>query len=467
MVSVKGKFFVSLLWLSLLSLSACMPIGADDDSTQAQWQKNEEKLKALYANVVGTYMGQVEVSGRANALSASFIFYTVKVDDGIDANNVPKTHTELRAQLRFDQVGEYDDHVFKVDYKEHTGEFYMTQIAQAAGAGCQVGPRDTALQVRGHLIDGNLRGDLISTGKVGSLQMVRKSAQTEIPPRDQAQRLMRAFARISGTYDGAVGSPDSPLAARVVLRVEQYSAGPGLNCPELVGYFRYKNAIGELDDSSFKVTYRESTGEILFNYKGSAAAGVCPVGPTDRELKIEGFLNDSRLWGTMTGATSDFGPVVLAKVSENTEIENDQTERLVQAYSKIVGTYGGRFTAYTGDSKGGFPVKIVVNLISKTVNSFVTCPALSAQYYRPDMTVDPSIGMLLLAVDYYPRANRLVFKTDPQMPTSGLPGSKNLHIDANLSAFGFSGRMTWWNRSGVVEMKRCSGDVVTAQGECK
>lgn len=454
----------------LLNLGACMPIATDDDSSQAQWQRNEEKLKALYSTVVGKYVGPVAIPGRVTTLPAHFIFYTVKVDDGTDINNVPKSHTELRAQLRFDQVGEYDDHTFKVDYKEHTGEVYLTQVSGGGanqGATCPVGPRDSALQVRGYLFDGRFYGDLISTGKIGTFQMERKSSQTEIPLRDQAQRLMRAFERVSGTYDGAVGSADSPLAARIVFRVEQVSVGPGLSCPELSAYFRYKNAIGELNDSLFKVTYRESTGDVLLSYRGNAAAGACAVGPNDTELKIEGFLKTARLSGSMTGATGDFGPISFAKVSENTEVENDQAERLMNVYKKIVGTYGGRFSWMASGSNSSFPVKIVVNVIAKPISPFVTCPVLTAQYFRPDMTFDPSIGMLLLSADYYPRTSRIVFKTDPQMPTSGQPGSKELHIDANLNAKGFSGRMTWWNRSGSIEMKRCLSDVVSPQGQCQ
>ena len=468
-MSARGKFFALAVGVLFFNLGACMPIGTDDDSTQAQWQRNEEKLKALYANVVGTYSGAVAIAGREKGLQASFILYTVKVDDGTDVNNVPKSHTELRAQLRFDQVGEYDDHTFKVDYKEHTGEVFLTQISGAASqvggavATCPVGPKDPALQIRGYVIDGRFHGDLISNGKIGSFQMLRKSADIEVPLRDQAQRLMRAFERISGTYDGAVGTADAPLAARIVFRVEQVSAGPGLSCPELAAYFRYTSAIGELNDSAFKVTYRESTGEVLLSYRGNASAGACAVGPNDNELKIEGFLRDSRLKGSMSGATGDFGPLSFEKVSENIEIENDQAERLTQVYKKIVGTYSGRFNYGTGS----FPVKIVVNILFKHMNSFVTCPVLTAQYFRPDMTIDPSIGMILLSADYYPRTDRLVLKTDAQMPTTGRPGSKDLHIDAILNASGFSGQMTWWNRSGTLKVKRCSSGNVTPQGECR
>lgn len=470
-MSILRFCLVCFVGTSILAMSACSPVNIDDDSTQAKLQRNEEKLKAVYASVTGTYKGLISIPGRANGLSASFVFYTVKINDGVDANNAPKSYTELRAQLRFDQVGEYDDHVFKVDFKEHTGEVYLTQLAETSQmpgavkeAICPVGPKDSALQARGAIIGGQLRGDLISAGKVGTFRMERKSTQADIPVRDQAQRLLRAFQKVSGSYDGVVGSADAPLAARVVLRIEQVSSGPGLKCPELMGYFRYTKAVGELNDSSFKVTYRESTGEILFNYSGNAAAGACAVGPNDAELKIDGLLESVKLSGAMTGATGDFGAIALRKVSDRTEIANDQIERLKQVYEPLVGTYGGRFT---GSGQNGFPVKVTVNLVMNPISPFVSCPVLNAQYSRPDMVVDPSIGMLLLRADYYPRNDRLVLKTDMQAPSSGHPGHKDLNIDAKLTALGFTGQMTWWNRTGSVQVKRCRGTMVTPQGECR
>ena len=464
-----------------LILIGCAPGAGDDDSTQAKLQRNEEKLNAVYATVVGTYTGTVSVAERAVVLPATILMYTIKADDGVDSNGAPKSHTELRAQLRFDQVGEFDDHVFKVDFKERTGEVSFTQPSGSNGAAnggaaaagtaagakeaqqlCPMGPKDPQLQIKGQLLGGRLRAELISAGRIGGLDLKRVSATSDVPLRDQKDRLERAFKKLNGTYTGSAGSANAPLKAQVVLRTENIAVSPGLKCPVLVGHFRYTKAIGHLNDTSFAVNFRESTGETLFTYMGNTAAGSCAVGPADNQVKIEGHLKGGSLTGAMSGASGDFGNVYLDRASAQTEIINDQAERINSAYAPLIGTYGGRFSG-AGD---GFPVKIVINVVSAPTTDNVACPVLNAQYLRPDMTIDPSIGMIIARADYYPKSDRIVFKSNMPPTNEGQPGHRDLNIDAQLSRDGFSGQMVWWNRSGTLDMKRCRGTTVTTQGRC-
>lgn len=462
--------------------SGCMRTNGDDDSTQAKLAANNEKAKAVQAMIAGTYEGKIEITGLAKPLGAKILIYTEQVYDGIDSNGGTKSHPEPRAQLRFDDVMEVDDTIFKVDYKPNSGEVVFSQAQggdNTSGSGqggqsgggqtsvqaCPMGPRDPKLQITGTIIGGVFtNGRLTGTALDGRFEMNRTNSESAVPVRDQSTRLAKAFVNLSGTYKGRVAAGATPLNAQITLRTEQVTLSTGLTCPVLVAYFRFSEAVGYLNDTSFSVTYRQSTGDLLMTYSANTSPRSCKIGDADTGTKISARLDGDSIRGSMTGSSGDYGAITLKRASMETAIVDDQADRLRKAYTPLAGTYGGRFVGVPGSNEE-FPVKLVISLISVPNGGFGTCPILKGQYSRPEMN-EPSVGMIGLDVTYNPRSSSVeMHNSFPS--TGGQPGHGEISILGPWTPIGIDqAKMTWWNRIGTVSLTRCQGPQVDRNGTC-
>ena len=459
---------ISAACLIPVLLTSCGLGPSEDDSTQAKIQRDNEKLMQVFSTVAGVYQGTVTLGNRAGELPAKIYLYTIRVGDGVDGNGASKSRVEQRAQLRFDRIGDFDDHTFTVDLQK-SGDVFLTQssanVVKDSKETCSVGQREPALNIRGSIIDGTLAGSLGGPGgEIGSLRMKKSATQVTVPALDQAERLAAAFQRISGTYgDTILSSSGVPLKTSVVIRAEQVSVGTtGLWCPALKAYVKYEQAMGLLNDTSFDVNYRESIGDLVFTYNGNTQVGACTTGPIDTKVKLEATLAEDQLNGKMTGALADYGAFHMKKVSTNTKLANDQFNRLKDAYEPIAGTYGGTFKG-TVES---FPVKLVISLVVKSPSAGApACPKLQGLYMRPGLYApDPTIGMIGISVDYFPHDSHLYIKNSET--GAGLPGNSELSIHADWSPTGFLGDMSWYNQFGTLSVIKCRGPNVDEKGTC-
>jgi hypothetical protein len=463
-----------------LNLSACGLSGAgpsSDDTAQAKSEQDNERKMEVFSTVTGAYRGTLSTPDSAQPLGGQIILYVEYVQDGVDANSSTLSHPVLRAQLKLDGVGELDDHSFSADFKEVTGAIQLIQTSTggmssgSAGVGagnpnsssltaCSVGPHDPLLAVTGKILGDKFNGTWSgSNGLLGKISMTRTSTDSTQPARDQRERLLKAYNKVTGTYGGMATVGSEKDEAQVILNIQEKQIGEGITCPMLKAQFKYTKAIGKLNDTSFNVAYRESTGELHLSGETSGNLRACAVGPNDPLLTMDGALKNSVVSGELRGTQGSLGVLTLNKISNNSTFPDDQRNRLLAAYGKVEGVYGGRFSGPTD----AFPVKIVVTVVEDTSNPFINCPKLVAQYSRPD--IDPSFGQLVLSADYHP-AESLLNLTSITTSTTGVSGHTDLKISAHWTESGFTGPMVWWTRIGTVTTSRCHSSDVSSKGSC-
>jgi hypothetical protein len=476
---------VSILTLTFISCGG--PVS--DDSTKAKSDRDNAKLTSQFATVVGVYSGKVTLDADGRELGGKVILYVDYQSDGTDNNHASIGHPVLKSQFKLDGVGELDDATFRVDFDPGNGYVHMTQQATssaastgatggaaanaaagtaAKGATCPVGPPNVDLAISGNIVGGQMNAELQLGSRIGVIAMNKISSDSSQPVRDQSDRLLKAYQKIIGTYDGAVLKDGTPVAANIVFRIEEVSLAEGLTCPTLKAQFKFKRDFGFMNDTKFNVSFRESSGHVLLEAQESGNSYTCSFGLPDLSARIEGSLVNGKLSGQMNGAV--VGKVSASRSSPSTEIINDQDARLRAAYAPVEGVYAGRFASSSGSSMDKFPVRfsLWVDVDYQDADKKLKCPILKGLYSRPDMTSET--GAIQLRAEYRQSSSLLTVVNQPSSPGEcKQAGCKDLTIDdAIWNSTGFTGTMHWFRTPpGTVNVKRCpNGWGVDRQGKC-
>lgn len=316
----------SLMFFCLLCFVAC-GMSATDDDQQAKANRNDQKLKEMYAPVVGVYSGQVKLA--AGVIGGKIILYLDSIQDGYDSNGAPISHTILKGQLKFNEIGFLDDHTFFVDYKEFdatatfkqdekqgqtksgpntgsglTGNTSFASTGSSNGS-CSVGEQDASLAIlNGQFRGQGFKGLLVKkNGPIGEISMVRVEQEAVQPARDQAERLNAAFKSITGTYGGRFKGPPQDsgpyhvptnFPVKINVFVENVSISEGVRCPILSAEYSRPDILDPLVGViALRANFYQRESSIEFRSSAESGAKYLSVSAA---VPLDGVKGDMRWW---------------------------------------------------------------------------------------------------------------------------------------------------------------------------
>lgn len=235
----------------------------------------------------------------------------------------------------------------------------------------------------------------------------------------QNDKLERAYSSIQGLYrgslrikaavaqdaDDAAKNQYRELAGSLLLYVTTAQegfdrTGAPIFHPRLFAQLKF-DGVGELDDTTFLVDYRELTGDVEFKQPQAASSGgsasspipvgsvtSCPVGPRDNQLAMRGkILGGAFTEGRVYGTNGNLGSITMKLESSSGDLQpiRDQRERLERAYAKVMGTWEGKSGISVGKNIVSADSSIIVYTDEITVAEGVNCPQLRARFRLEDI----------------------------------------------------------------------------------
>lgn len=294
-------FFVFSLGLTFAGCGG----GADeDDGTQAEVKRQNEKLKSDFSKVVGLYKGTLNTAEKnRDLLDVELVVYWVMTQEGVDENGKVKERVTLLTQFRLPNVvGELDDHLMRVNYDINSGEVSMTadlDLMRDLNA-CSVGRRDPQLSILGTMLKDEMKGKLrLAGGVLGTLNLQRVNRNVDTVILDQYDRLWQAYEPIVGEYLGQYTPSDKtkkgfPFQLNLILTGETTGSGNSfVVCPTLKGQYTRPDVGGNIGIMSLNVEYFPWTSRIVIKSTGEG-----PGLPGSKDLSIIGTWNEGLISGT-------------------------------------------------------------------------------------------------------------------------------------------------------------------------
>lgn len=180
------KIFLSFLMLSLLGCA----FGAGTEDHQRDDIERKEELRNRYSRIIGTYEGNLTVSGRTSQMK--LYVYTVDVESGKNPMGEPQLIPMLFAKFRR-MDGVDGDKILKATYMPSTGEFSAVTEGN--------------FNLRGSFGGRRLDGEIVKTsGFYGSFAL-EKSTSPQSGPNDGDEQeyrdhVRRELSKVTGIYRG-------------------------------------------------------------------------------------------------------------------------------------------------------------------------------------------------------------------------------------------------------------------------
>jgi hypothetical protein len=417
------RIFIIINFFLCLSLSFCAFNKSQNDITNRENKKSEEKNKLLrdtYDLVTGFYNGKLHLPNEDRNISLGV--YTLEIKEGTNSSGEPLFKPTLKAVYRQLYPIEVPI-VLDGRFVPETGELSFTN------------PNANISNEMIHTINATINGRKITgtaktpTGTLGNIDLdfVQKhvEAPTEGDDENMAQKLREQYDLISGSYVGKIkrsGNSSNEIQNEWDVEVGIYTlevksgstaSGEAIFKPVLKAVFKQNYPI--IPNILLDVQYIPESGQILF-FNPSA-------GPDDLHT-INAKLDGNVVDGIAKKSSGFWGTLHLELFSKNVNTppssdENELNRKIREQYKEISGTYKGKISkeVLAGEIPQQWQVELALYVLEVRNGSSPTGepkfkPTLKALFKQ----LAPVVPNTLLDVQYIAETGQILFSNSQAGP---------------------------------------------------
>lgn len=429
------KYLVLLMSFGLMSCG----VGLEDSSgPNVDREIKNDKLRAEYDGVRGTYDGFIRLTGSSRRFPVKLFIWTGEIQEAPSPGDLkPGVRVVLRGRLMQQNfIGDSDNLIMTGQFDALTGRVRLDPDAEVSktSTGCRLGGQDpiTVSAIAGN---GSLSGTILRNGQEwASLEDTHRTS-TEVnsgsvlSEEQEYQRLLQTYAPVVGMYEGKLNrnvcNANRAEDFEAWLYVERVPEGTGLNniacfIPRL-SLRALRNYSGEYADVTYRSINRFNPDKLLPQF----------ISSTDKyNTKVDLDVVNGKLVGQIS-TTGRWGTFEVRRVADQVVAPEDEglllRERRERTYRQFTGLFRGTNKAYSGPN---WPVKLQLYIDEKE-DAGVRVPVLMALYTRPDFS-DETIGQRLMEVDVSIDGCKpvLAMKSDARPGNGNIPGVGLMRYDA-------------------------------------
>lgn len=438
------RFFAVLLFV--FSLVGC-GVGLEDSSgPNVDREIKNDKLRAEYDSVRGTYDGFIRLSDSNKRFPVKFYMWTAEVQEApLPGDLKPGVRVVLRGRLiQQDFIGDSDNLIMTGQYDSVTGRLRLDPDLEVSktSTGCRLGGQDP-ITVSANFNGSSVNGSILRNGQEwATLENARRistdiSSGSVLSEEQDYRRMEDTYRPVLGTFQGELMRQVCGTARKenfqlwlYIERVSDNKSAGNANATCYVPRLTLRTLryyAGELADQSYRSLNRFDPERFLPQFNSNLAT-----------LNLD--YNDGHLTGEIF-TSGRWGAFNLVKTSEQVTAPEDESllfrERLERTYQQFTGLYTGTNKAYSGPN---WPVKLQLYTDEKNIEG-VRTPILYALYTRPDV-VDEIIGRRLMevAVSIDGCKPLLAMKSEP-WGGGGIPGVGLMRFSASYDNGSLEGEL--------------------------
>jgi hypothetical protein len=242
---MKTLISIFLTGFTAFSMMACSMSKDDSHNTDPSIVRQNQYIDGTYGPIIGTYMGSL-VSGHETQQVRMIIL--IKDQATHNSDGTPTTTRVPSATFtRLQPIGR--DFTMTVSYTPQTGSIsFVTPASPNSGGGNSgtpgngnggtpgntVPPRDDDVAtIAGAMTGLRITGDATSIrdGRLGAIDMVRTTTQTDLPGDDRNDRRRRLYETLVGQYCGKIADPYDRVHPQIISLKLKIDAAPDTTSP--------------------------------------------------------------------------------------------------------------------------------------------------------------------------------------------------------------------------------------------
>ncbi len=396
------RYLVYGLFLAIVGCG----VGLEDSSgPNVDRQIKNDKLRAEYESVRGTYLGFIRLSGSSRRFPVNLFVWTGEVQEApLPGDLKPGLRVVLRGRLmQQDFIGDSDNLIMTGQFDALTGRIRLDpdEAISKTSTGCRLGGQDP-ITISASVVESSIQGTILRNGQEWATLEETKRVSTEVNSgavlsEDQEyQRLITTYKTVTGMYKGSLYrrtcNTNREEAFETWLYIERVPEGTGLNniacfIPRL-SLRTFRHFEGELSDIVYRSINRFNPDRFIPQFVTSS---------NKYSAKADLDLVDGKLVGQIS-TTGSWGTFSVELQSEQVVAPDDETlllrERRQRTFDLFTGLYRGKNDALEG---ADWPVKLQLYVDERNLAG-LRLPVLMGLYTRLD-TSDETIGQRLMDVD--------------------------------------------------------------------